>query len=144
MLRAPALYGFDRGMHTRLLAGTYKMPANADNFVSRIHQDDLARIILSSFKELPARELHVVGDRLPARHCEVLQWLCLRLKLDYETICQGQPAEERQGAEKRRRGEMLRGDRAVDGSLILRRLKLNLEYPTYKEGYGAILQRLGY
>ncbi|MDX1986605.1 MAG: hypothetical protein SFV17_07950, partial [Candidatus Obscuribacter sp.] len=68
----------------------------------------------------------------------------LRLKLDYAAVSMGRSQPENAGGEKRRRGEILRGDRAVDGSLILQRLKLDLAYPTYKEGYGAILQRLGY
>lgn len=131
VLRAPALYGFDRGLHLRLLSGSYVLPPLADNIVSRIHQDDLGAIILSAFNKLAAGECYLVGDKLPARHRDVFLWLCERLKLD--------PA----GFAGKNAGGTIRADRSVDGATILKRLEYELRYPDYKMGYEAILSRLG-
>jgi nucleoside-diphosphate-sugar epimerase len=42
VLRPAAIYGKGRGIHESMAAGRFRLVGNGDNFVSRIHVDDLA------------------------------------------------------------------------------------------------------
>jgi nucleoside-diphosphate-sugar epimerase len=114
------------------LSGSYAIPGNGDNYVSRIHLKDLARIILACFqKPLPPRSVYVVGDLQPATHKEVALWLCEQLKLPL-------PAS----APLDTVSPTLRNNRQISSKKILRDLAITLEFPTYREGYADCLQEL--
>jgi len=130
VLRAPALYDCQSGLHKRLLAGSYRIPGNGENFVSRIHLKDLARIVWASFqKPLPPGSVFVVGDLQPATHVEVATWLCEQLKLDLPD-----------SAPLNAVSPTLRNNRQICSDKILQELKIDLEFPTYKEGYRDCLK----
>lgn len=130
ILRAPGLYNAHSGLHIRLLAGSYRPPPNPANFVSRIHLDDLATIILACFAaSCLSRSIYVVGDLKPCPHDELVSFLCSRLNL---------PATRGQGQVSGH--HTLRGNRRVDPTRILKELGIQLKYPTYVEGYGQCLQ----
>jgi hypothetical protein len=130
VLRCAGIYGPDSGLHLRLKKGTYRMPGNGSNYTSRIHIEDLARIVLAAFeKPLPKGATYVVGDLKPARQYEVISWLCELMQLPM-------PA----GASLNELSVSLRGNRQVSSSKILKDLNLTLNFPTYKEGYIQCLQ----
>ena len=132
ILRAPGLYDSQSGLHKRLLAGTYKMPGNGENFVSRIHLKDLARIILTCFaKTLPQRSIYLVGDLKPTTHKEVATWLCQRLNIPLPPVAPLDTVSP-----------TLRGNRQICAKRILQELNLQLEFPTYQEGYADCLKEL--
>jgi nucleoside-diphosphate-sugar epimerase len=132
VLRAPGLYDSQSGLHKRLLAGTYKMPGNGENFVSRIHLKDLGRIILACFeKPLPRRSIYLVGDLKPTTHKEVVAWLCEKLNIPLPPAV---PPDEV--------SPTLRGNRQISSKKILQDLDLQIEFPTYKEGYLDCLKQL--
>jgi len=132
VLRAPGLYDSQSGLHKRLLAGTYQMPGNGENFVSRIHLKDLGRIILACFeKTLPPRAIYLVGDLEPTTHKEVAAWLSAKLNMP---LPPGVPLDTV--------SPTLRGNRQISSKKILRELNLQLEFPTYREGYGDCLKDL--
>src|SRR5690606_29572780 len=65
-LRASGIYGPERGVHARLLAGTYRVVGAGDTFVNRIHVDDLVATIIAAalVRPLP-RSIYNVADDLP-------------------------------------------------------------------------------
>ena len=82
VLRAPGIYGPDSGLHLRLLKGQYKLFAEGCNKTSRIHIDDLSRIILAVFSAGNiADQTYLVGDEYPCTQLEIISWLCNRLKV---------------------------------------------------------------
>ena len=125
VLRAPGLYCPTYGLHVRLRNGTYRLPADGKNFTSRIHLKDLGRIILETFEKLlPARSTYVVGDLKPATQLEVVTWLCERMNL---VMPQSVPLDAV--------ADTLRANRQISSTKILHELDLELEFPTYKEGF---------
>ncbi len=128
VLRSPAIYGPNRGLHLTLKEGTYKKPPNSQNFVSRIHQTDLANIILLSFEKLQRSETFVIGDKEPTRHEDVVNWLCKKMNLEQEFSSNLASTSTR-----------LRGDRRIDANRILQRLDYQLLYPNFRDGYSEIL-----
>jgi nucleoside-diphosphate-sugar epimerase len=121
VLRSPAIYGPDRGLHARVIRGEHEIPGDGSHTLSRIHAFDLAQFALT-----PAAirgETFVVGDLAPARHIEVVAWICKTygVPLPASVPLEGLHAS-------------LRADRAVDASRALSVLNVALRYPTYKEG----------
>ncbi len=121
VLRAPGIYGPDRGMHVRVRSGQHQLPGAAENYVSRIHVDDLAALLLASNKVRNA--CFVVGDAEPARQCDVVAWICKEYR------CAPPPSVAAESVHA-----SLRGNRLVDGSRALRDLGVQLKYPSYRDG----------
>ena len=121
VLRCPAIYGPDRGIHVRIQRGEYKIGGDGDQFTSRIHVDDLARLVLATRNV--RGEAFVVGDAAPATQNEICAWVAAEYGVPMPPHV---PLEEVHVT--------LRGNRRVDGSRALRVLGVTLEYPTYREG----------
>lgn len=131
IIRAPGIYGRGSGLHNRLLSGQYRLPGDGSNFVSRIHVDDLSTMILKALTTEPEESIYVAGDALPTTHRELVEWLTERLSLPFpESV----PLEDCHYTQQ--------GNRKINAGKIVSDLKVELKYPTYKEGYGEELAKL--
>ncbi len=129
IIRAPGIYGCGNGLHQRLLSGSYRLPGDGSNFVSRIHVEDLADMILSALVARIKKQVYVAGDDLPTTHREIVEWLVERLNLPFpESV----PLEQCHYTQ--------RGNRKVNAAKIRKELKKELKYPTFKEGYAEMLK----
>jgi nucleoside-diphosphate-sugar epimerase len=148
IVRAAGIYGPGRGLHRRLQSGTFRIPGDGSNIVSRIHVADLARMILGVFRcaraknvgdgssqpgaglrELePRGEVFVAGDDAPVPQMEVIGWLCRRMELPLPARV---PIDEAPAT--------LRHDRAIDNRRIKSWTGLSLLYPSYREGFESCL-----
>ncbi len=128
VLRAAAIYGPHSGMHTRLRAGSARIAGDGTGYVCRIHVEDLAALTLACLTQRVRGETYLAADREPAQQGEVVRYLAARLGLP---VPPSVPLEQVP--------ETLRHDRRVDASGILRRLGVQLLYPTYREGFEACL-----
>lgn len=132
ILRAPGLYGAKSGLHIRLRNESYRLPPVNTNYISRIHLKDLARIILASFaKPLLAGSVYLVGDFEPAPQIEVVQWLCKEMNLDLPALSAPDAVPV-----------TLTANRRINALKILNELNLQLEFPSYREGYSDSLAHL--
>lgn len=122
VLRAPAIYGPDRGLHVRVRAGKHRVPGDGSQFVSRVHVEDLASLVLAALAR-PRRETYVVGDLEPAAHGAVVDFVCA------EWGCARPPHVPLEQSD-----ETLRGDRRVDPRRALAELGVTLAYPSYRDG----------
>lgn len=132
VLRAAAIYGPHRGLHTRLRRGEHKIAEGGRSVVSRIHVEDLARLALAALDRGPRGETFVVADDAPVPQAEVIAWLVSEMGFS-------PPAEVSKSALP----ETLRHDRSSDGRKIQRALGVSLVYPTYREGFLACLRAEG-
>ena len=129
VLRCPALYGPDRGLHVRILRGQHSIPGDGSRSLSRIHVDDLAQLILALVPAPGAllaervAETFVVGDLEPAPHIDVVRYVCEAYGVPLPPFV---PLESVH--------ESLRADRRVDASRALARAGITLRYPGYREG----------
>lgn len=121
ILRAPGIYGPDRGLHVRVRTGAHSMPGDGANVMSRIHVDDLAALLLAS--RAVRGETFVVGDLEPASQREVCTWICR------EYGCPMPPS-----LPPERVHESLRRNRRIDPSRVLSALDVTLRFPTYRDG----------
>lgn len=123
VLRAPGIYGTDRGLHIRVTSGMHRLPGDGAGYSSRIHAEDLASLLLASTRESLRGETFVVGDLEPARQCDVVRWICSAYG------CQYPPSVPEQEVP-----ETLRRNRRVDGTRALAKLDVVLRYPSYRDG----------
>ncbi len=130
IVRLPAYYGPEVGLHRRLLAGTFKLPGDGTSFVSRVHLEDAASFVLAGL-EAPRGTTLLAGDDEPARLVDVVTFLCGLLELPF-------PEREEDAA---RVSPTLRADRRVDSRGTRARFGLTLRHPTYREGFATIAQQ---
>ena len=127
VLRPAAIYGPGRGIHVSMQAGRFQLAGQGDNFVSRIHVDDLAAhaeaALLAS-----VTGAYPVGDDLPCTSREIAEFCSRLLQLPM-------PPAAPPGALH----ETRRADRRVNGKAIWTLLNIQLQYPTYREGIPASL-----
>jgi nucleoside-diphosphate-sugar epimerase len=132
VLRAPAIYGPGRGLHLRIARGEHQLPDSGDNYISRIHVDDLARVCLAAFDRGTPGTRYVVGDLKPCPQREITGWLCTRMN---KPMAAATPIAEV--------SPTLRNDRQVDPTWALEQLGITLGFPTYIEGYESCLRQDG-
>jgi nucleoside-diphosphate-sugar epimerase len=132
VLRAAGIYGPGRGLHRRILEGTFRIPGDGTNVVSRIHVTDLARFALAALDRPDLGGAFVVADDAPVPQIEAIRWLCDRLGV---ALPPSAPIDEV--------ASTLRHDRAVDNARIKSALSMSLLYPSYREGFEACLSAEG-
>lgn len=131
-LRAAGIYGPGRGLHRRLLEGTYRVPGDGSRVVSRIHAVDLAAMALGCLERGPRGGFFLAADDAPVPQAEVVRGLCEWLELPWVG---SEPLTEAP--------ETLRHDRAVANGRVKRALGLALRYPTWREGFAQCLAAEG-
>lgn len=127
VLRAPGIYGRERGLHVRLMQGKHSLPGDGAGYVSRIHVEDLAELLLASDAEAVRGETFVVSDLDPVRQRDICAWICAEYGLPFPPSV----APERVH-------ETLRRNRRVDPSRVLATLGVTLRYPSYRDGMKRI------
>jgi nucleoside-diphosphate-sugar epimerase len=121
VLRCPAIYGPDRGLHMRVLRGEHRIPGDGSQTLSRVHAEDLAQFALST--GAAHGQTFVVGDREPAPHIQVVRFICEAYRVPLPEFA---PLESLHAS--------LRADRAVDPAGALARLGVVLRFPSYRQG----------
>lgn len=149
IVRAAGIYGPGR---TRLIdevrAGRASYDAARTEYTNRIHVDDLARAMsLLLLHPEPPRLVLAVDDE-PAPRRQVLEWLAERLGVPAPVgtdptaePARGQPAAGSPAAGSPSIGRPRRSDsnKRISNAL-LRSLGVELEYPSFREGYAALLK----
>jgi nucleoside-diphosphate-sugar epimerase len=125
VLRLGGIYGPGR---TSLVERARSGATGGPSYTNRIHRDDAAGA-LAHLALLPAAEPRYVGvDCEPAREDEVLAWLARRLGAPAGSAPDAAPPAPRRA----------RGSKRCRNALLLAS-GYRFRYPTYREGYGALL-----
>lgn len=123
VLRCAGIYGPGR---TRLIEAVRRGSASlSDRFTNRIHRDDIAGAIVHLMDRGSAEDVLILADNEPAPQRDVTQFLAQRLGLPIATATS--PEAPGRGGHKRCRNDRL----SATG--------YRLRYPTYREGYAAML-----
>jgi len=127
VLRPAAIYGPGRGIHESMKRGTFKLNGTGDNWVSRIHVDDLAAHAEAALAS-DIQGSYPVADQEPCRSIEIAAFCAAQLRIPLPPSA---PAAEL--------SETRQANRRVDGSAIRRLLGIQLRYPSYRSGIVACL-----
>jgi nucleoside-diphosphate-sugar epimerase len=128
VLRPAAISGPGRGVHRRIAEGSFRLLENGENFISRIHVDDLAEIAFRGFLS-EVTGAYPVADDEPCCSREICEFCAELLGLPVPP-----PALEAELSETRR------SDRRVDGRAIRRLLGVELQYPSFRSGVPAAIE----
>jgi len=131
VLRLPAFYGPGSGLHMSIRRGTFRMPGDGGNVVSRVHEDDAARFVCAALRA-PRGSLLLAGDDEPAPVAEVVRFVCALFELPLPASSHGEQVPL-----------SLRASRSIDNRATKATHSIRLAYPSYREGYRAIRQTLG-
>lgn len=126
-LRSAAIYGPGRGVHESIRRGRYRLVGDGNNYVSRIHVDDLASIVLAAL-ESDITGAWPVADEEPSTSGEMARFCAEQLGVP-PPVPLGNVASH----------HTLRANRRVDGSAIRKRLGVTLRYPSYRTGVPAAI-----
>jgi nucleoside-diphosphate-sugar epimerase len=124
ILRSAAIYGPGRGVHAAIREGKWPRSAGS-GIVSRIHGDDLAAIVEAGiFSDIQGA--WPVADEAPCSSEEIARWCRDLLQLE-------PPGDNEMPVGRRIAG------RNVNGRKIREMLKVDLLYPSWKDGIQASL-----
>ena len=133
-LRLAPVYGPGRGVRARLQKGDYRLLDDGSHAISRIHVDDVARVIFAAAEHAPARSTYLVADDEPTTQRDYASWLCERMKLPLPaTRSRFEPGQPR----------VAHRNRKIRNAKLKRELAIELRYPTFREGEAAIEAELG-
>jgi nucleoside-diphosphate-sugar epimerase len=136
IVRAPGIYGPGRTLAHRIRRGSYRVTGDGQNYVNRIHVEDLARVLLAAAERGRSGAIYVAGDDCPER-ARVVADFCAAL-IGMPPPPSIDPAEAARGM-----GEsdfaMTRGNKRIRNRRMREELGVRLQYPSYREGIPAAL-----
>jgi nucleoside-diphosphate-sugar epimerase len=127
VLRPAAIYGPGRGAHVSIPRGDFRLMGDGENYVSRIHVDDLAAVAEAALLSQLGGAWPVADDE-PARSRDVAQFVSELLGCEMPVTA---PAAELH--------ETRRADRRVDGRAVRLRLDVPLRFSSFRMGIPASL-----
>jgi nucleoside-diphosphate-sugar epimerase len=131
-LRLSPVYGPGRGLRERIRRGEYQLLDDGQHATSRIHVDDVVRVVFAAEDRAPSRACYLVADDEPTTQAIYAGWLCDRLGL---AMPPSRPMFE-PGAPRAHRNRRIRNTR------LKHELAIELAYPSYREGEAAIENEL--
>lgn len=129
ILRLAPVYGPGRGVRQRLRRSEYRLLDEGQHAISRIHVDDVVRVVFAAEQHAPSGARYLVADDEPTTQGEYARWLCERMGLPMPP---SRPMFQPGAPRATHRNRRIRNDR------MKRALELELRYPSFREGEAAI------
>jgi nucleoside-diphosphate-sugar epimerase len=129
ILRLAPVYGPGRGVRERLRKQDYKLLDDGQHAISRIHVDDVVRVVLAAEDRAPNRSLFLVADDEPTTQRDYARWLTERM---------GLPMPPSRPIFEPGRPRVAHRNRRIRNARLKQALGLELRYPTFREGEAAI------
>ena len=129
ILRIAPVYGGGRGVRVRMRKGDYRILDDGQHVTSRIHIDDLVRVVFAAEARAPRGARYLVADDEPTTQGDYARWLSEHLGLPMPASrALFEPGGTRVAHRNRRfRNAKMKAD-----------LGVTLAYPSYREGEAQI------
>jgi nucleoside-diphosphate-sugar epimerase len=131
VLRMAGLYGPGRIPLADKIRHGEPIPASADSTLNLIHIDDAARVVLAAETKAEPPRTYVVSDGHPAVRRDYYEELARLLGAPSPTFAPPDPSAARTGRSA--------GDKRIDNTRMMTELGVELLYPSFREGLGAIV-----
>lgn len=129
VLRLAPVYGPGRGLRERLRKGEFRLLDDGQHATSRIHVDDVVRVVFAAEQRAQRGARYLVADDEPTTQGEYTRWLCDRLGFaqppSRATIEPGKP-------------RVAHRNRRIRNTRLKQELGIELRYPTFRDGEAAI------
>jgi len=137
VFRLAGIYGPGRSVFDQVRAGTARRIDRPGHVFSRIHVDDIARILHASMANPDAGAVYNVTDDEAVEPSTVVAFACGLLGREPPTMVPLEVAAEEMSPMAL---SFWNDNRRVDNSRIKRDLGIQLRYPNYRAGLAAVLQ----
>jgi nucleoside-diphosphate-sugar epimerase len=134
IFRLAGIYGPGRSTFDALRAGTAKRIDTEPQVFSRIHVDDIATVLLASIARPRPGAIYNVCDDEPAASADVIDYAAALLGVEPPPLVPLGAADLSPMARS-----FYADNKRVSNSLIKQELGVELAYPNYRAGLGAIL-----
>lgn len=135
LFRLAGIYGPGRSAIDHVRAGTARRIAKAGHVFSRIHVDDILRVLEASIASPYGGRAYNVADDEPAEPAQVVEYACKLLGMAPPPLVPWDEAKTKLSAMAR---SFYDDDKRVSNARIKHELGIRLAYPTYREGLAAI------
>ena len=133
-LRLAPVYGAGRGVRERLKTGKYRLLDEGQHAISRVHIDDVVRVVFAAEERAPHKSKFLVADDEPTTQLAYATWLCERLGLPLPPArAQFEPGKPRVEHRNRR----------IKNAQLKAALGIEMQYPSFREGEAQIEAELG-
>jgi len=129
ILRLAPVYGPGRGVRARLAKGTYRILDEGQHAISRIHVDDVARVVFAAEEHAQAKSCYLVADDEPTTQGDYAAWLCKRM---------GLPLPPSRATFEVGKPRVAHRNRRIKNAKMKADLGVVLQYPSFREGEAAI------
>jgi nucleoside-diphosphate-sugar epimerase len=139
VFRLAGIYGPGRNTLRQLKDGTARPIFKEGQVFSRIHVDDIARILMASMKRSRDGKIYNVCDDLPAASHEVIAYGAQLLGMAAPSVI---PIEQADLSDMAK--EFYQANRRVRNEKMKKELGITLLHPTYREGLSTLLKNGNY
>ncbi len=137
IFRLAGIYGPGRNNLDRLKSGKNYSVFKPGQFFSRIHVEDIARILLASIQHPTPGEVYNVCDDYPAPSHEVDEYAASLLHIEKPMLL---PFEEADLSEMAK--DFYQSNKKVSNRKVKDKLSLKLLYPSFREGLTSIKNQI--
>lgn len=134
IFRISGIYGPKRNNLERIRNGTIRNIVKSNQFFSRIYIDDLISVLYSSMVNPNPMSIYNVADNCPSSSTDVIDFVCKSMnvvipnKIQYDSLDDNFKMQSFYSENKK-----------IDNTFMKKNLNINLDYPTFREGYKKIL-----
>lgn len=129
ILRLAPVYGPGRGLRERLRKQEFRILDDGRHATSRIHVDDVVRVVFAAEARAPSGARYLVADDEPTTQGEYTRWLCERMAIAIPPSRQiFEPGKPRVAHRNRR----------IRNTRLKQALGIELRYPSFRDGEAAI------
>jgi len=132
VFRLSGIYSNETNVLERILRNELNILKFKDQYISRIHVEDIANIIFKSLKFSKPGEIYNVSDNKPSRYSDVVKYGCKLLNMSYKSLI------NKKNFKNSNVDVFFRDSKKVSNKKIILNFKVKLKYPTYKEGLNSI------
>lgn len=127
IFRLSGIYGPGGSVAQRIIEGKVSRISKPGHCFSRIHVDDIVQVLHQSILSPKPGEIYNLADDLPAESKDVIEHICHYLQFPLPPLVEVDSLKDKTA-------EFYRENKKVSNAKIKSILKINLHYPTYKEG----------
>jgi len=132
IFRLSGIYSNETNVLERIIRNDLNILKFKDQYISRIHVEDIANIILKSLKFFKPGEIYNVSDNKPSRYSDVVKYGCKLLNVSYKSLI------NKKNFKNSNVDFFFRDSKKVSNKKIILNFKVKLKYPTYTEGLNFI------
>lgn len=133
IFRLSGIYGPQRNELDKILSGKAHVYNIPNHVFSRIYVDDVVQLLSASMNKPTPKEIYNLADQAPSSTYDVVQYACHLLKREMPPFSEIEQASDMLK-------EFFSESRCVSSNKILEHLKVNLKYPTYKDGLEHLMR----